>query len=217
VRVGATEWTGEGRTATGAVRHRRVDASVFVSVVVAVAAFALTSCAGDDGTDAPATTVASTTSDAPVPTSTSAGPVTTATSTSTTAPGAVPAVVTVVSAGAGGGSGEIELIWEAVDGAVGYRVARAASSGGPFTTSADVDVAGGSATVASGVTNVYSELRSYFPPSATTTGGAEEEARFHYIEVVAARTYLRVTAYNAAGEAPSSPTVCAAPTGVNDC
>ena len=98
-------------------------------------------------------------------------------------------------------------MWSAVALATGYRVSRALSPGGPFTTTADYDVATGTSVKASGVTNVY----------FTNSQG------FSYVEVVTdsatngPRRYYRVTAYNAAGAATPSAVVCGTPPGFPAC
>ena len=127
--------------------------------------------------------------------------------TATSAQGSVPARVTDVRTAAAGGSGEIELVWGGVADAAGYRVYRALAPGGPFSKTADYDVATGTSTKASGVTNVY----------------YTSEFGFVYVELVSdsqttgPKRYYRVTAYNAAGEGAASEVVCGAPTAYPSC
>jgi hypothetical protein len=113
-----------------------------------------------------------------------------------------PPPVTDVHAGPGGGSGEVEVVWRGDARATGYRVSRATAPSGPFTTSADFDVATGSSTRAPGVTNVFYSV----------------EQGFAYVENISgAQRYFRVTAYNAAGDATPSAVVCGAPVGYPAC
>jgi hypothetical protein len=167
---------------------------------------------GDDGdattptstttvtTSAPPTSTTPTSTVSPTVTPTSSTPNST---TTTTAPGARPADAPTPTVRAGGGSGEIVLRWRTVAGATGYRVQRASSPRGPFTVSADVDVVSGHTTRGDGVTNVWS-------PAAD---------EFEYVEVVGSGSvrYLRVVAYNDAGEGPVSAAVCGAPPGGTGC
>ena len=99
------------------------------------------------------------------------------------------------------------VAWSVVALATGYRVSRATAADGPYATAADFDVATGSSTKASGVTNVYFA-------SAQSIG---------YIEVLSdtvttgPRRYYRVTAYNAAGDAAPSAVVCGTPPPIATC
>jgi hypothetical protein len=118
--------------------------------------------------------------------------------------GTVPGTVTTVEAGSSARSGEVEVDWQAVEGATGYRVYRSSSSGGPFTVSGDIDVTTGHTTMGAGVTNLFS-------PS---TG------HFQYIEVISDgsnQRFFQVAAYNAAGEGARSAVVCGAPSGRPQC
>jgi hypothetical protein len=180
----------------------------------------LVACADDDGP--PSSTPAPTTSAPATTTPTTTAPTTSAPATAaptTAAPATTtPTRVAVIRAQPSAGSGELEVVWEAVAGATGYRVERAGAPDAPFSLAADVDLAAGTATVADGVTNVYTDAWSYRPPSA---GGPPPPvaagAQFHYIEVAATRTYFRVTAYDGGVDAPASAVVCAAPGGSPSC
>ena len=143
--------------------------------VACVVLIAIAAC-GDSSsgpTPSTSTTAVTTTTAAPTTSSTAttiAAPTTTAAATTTTRTGvAAPAQVTVVRAGPAGGSGEIEVVWGPVALATGYRVARATAPGGPFTTTADYDVATGTSVKATGVTNVV-----FFSSQQT----------FQYVEIV---------------------------------
>jgi len=178
---------------------------------------ALASCGDSSSTTLAATSTAAsvttppaTTTFATSSTSTTRTVVTTATTATTARPttaGAVPAPVTVVRAGPAGGSGEINVIWSGVAGATGYRVARATAVGGPFTTSADYDVATGTSVKSTGVTNVF----------------LASDKSFVYVEAMAEpgitdrRRYFHVTAYNTAGAAAPSTAVCGTPPGAPPC
>jgi hypothetical protein len=94
------------------------------------------------------------------------------------------------------------VTWSSVASATGYRVVRAIAPEGPYSTAAELDVATGTSTKASGVTNVF----------------VASDGNFVYIELLGdaitsePRRYYRVIAYNPAGEASPSAVVCGAPT-----
>jgi hypothetical protein len=122
----------------------------------------------------------------------------------------VPVVVTV-SAGAGGGSGEVALHWGAVAGATGYRVLRAGSEDGEYDIAADLDVTTGATTVASGVTNIWSEQHTYLP-SGGALDAPDRSSRYDFVDVGASQQRcFRVLAYNAAGDGPPSDPSCGSP------
>ena len=140
------------------------------------------------------------------PTASTAAPATNGqpapTTTPTTRP-AVPTQVTGVQAGPAGGSGEIQLVWNVVPGATGYRVSRSTAATGPFSVSADFNVAAGTSTKDTTVVNLYAD-----------------GARLVYVEVPATadpHRYYRVAAYNAGGEGAPSAVVCGAPVGYSAC
>jgi hypothetical protein len=144
----------------------------------------------------------------------------TTTTTTTTSPASerVPGSVAVLTAGAGGGSGEVQLDWDGISGANGYRVYRAAATGGPFSVSADVNLTTGRTTVESGVTNIWSDTQNFYPLSSTA--GAERSLHFHYVEILSGSVYaryFRVIAYNSGGDGPASVVVCGAPSGNPQC
>lgn len=113
-----------------------------------------------------------------------------------------PAPVTSVAAGPGGGSGEVSVGWRGSARATGFRVQRATTAGGPFTTTADYDIASGTTTKAAGVTTV----------SYTDSGG------FTYVDLPGMGAhYYRVVAYNSVGAAPASVVVCGEPVGSSAC
>jgi hypothetical protein len=172
--------------------------------LVTTAALALGGC-GDDGetagTEPDGST--STTTEASTTTTSTTAPTSTATTTTvvTTAPAGPP--VTVLDAGPAGGSGEIQLTWDGVAGATGYRVERADASAGPFEVAATIDLASGEITRATGVVNVL-----------LATG----DQPFTYVEVGGAdRRFLRVVAVHGGADAEPSPVVCGAPVGRPDC
>jgi hypothetical protein len=97
--------------------------------------------------------------------------------------------------------------WSGVALATGYRVARATSPNGPYSITADLDVASGRSTKDASVKNLF----------------YSGDNGFVYIEVLTdspangLHRYYRVTAYNAAGDGPSSAVVCGAPVGISTC
>jgi hypothetical protein len=123
-------------------------------------------------------------------------------------PGTLPGQVTVVRAGHGGGSGELNVAWDGVPGATGYRVSRANTPSGPFSITADINMATGAITHPADVINVFSFVE----------GGSRH---FGYTEIVInpgnQRHYFHVTAYNAAGSGPPSVLVCGTAIGNPDC
>lgn len=180
---------------------------------LALGATVLVACGS--GTDEVASPTPPTSSDTPhvtppVPSSSAS-----ATSPSATTAGRAPTVV-AVTAGSSAGSGEIEVGWDAVDGADGYRVLRADTPSGTFSISADVNITTGGVTVGRGVTNIWSETRTYYP----SVQGVGTSGHFRYVEVVfggISRRYFQVVAYNAFGEGPVSRVVCGAPVGYPQC
>ena len=163
-------------------------------------------------TSSSSSSTATSTSTSMAQTTTTARPVTT-----TTSAGSVPGTITVVSAAAGGGSGEISMAWDAVPNASGYRVSRSTAAQGSFSVSAEVNVLTGKAFAASGVTNLYTDQQTFFPLVFATPAPTTPSKHFHYVELVATRTYLRVAAYNDAGEGPASLVVCGSPSGAQSC
>jgi len=115
-------------------------------------------------------------------------------------------------AGPGGGSGEIWLEWQAVPGAVGYRVLRAAAPDEPPVVVADVDVTTGALVAGPEVVDVWSAEHGY-RPEGPPLEAPDGSARFEYVEVGdSGRTAcLRVVAYDAAGEGPAPAAVCTSP------
>jgi hypothetical protein len=145
-------------------------------------------------------------------TSTTSKPTTTgATTTSSSAPAGVPEVVNVVAAGPGGGSGEVVVRWNAVPAATGYQVVRALTATSSFETMADFNTFTGFVTAGPGVVNLWSTGYTYVPPG--TAGSLPDRSpAFEYVEVRGAGDRcFRVIAYNAAGSAPASKTVCSPP------
>lgn len=141
--------------------------------------------------------------------SASATPSRTATTTTTTTttsapppppPVSVPGVVPGVSAQTGGGSGEVMVHWKATADATGYRVYRAATSGGPFARAASYSVVTGATTAEySGAFEIFQ----IWMPSLDS---------FEYIEVVDGQpACFRVAAFNEAGAGPRSGVACASP------
>jgi hypothetical protein len=119
---------------------------------------------------------------------------------------AVPGPVTVITAGAGGGSGEVQVWWDPVPGATGYRVYRSDSPDGPFTKSASYDVATGKTTIEYVLSSEYIVIEPSWPQG------------FEYIEVISeGPTYFQVKALNVGGEGPPSAVVCGTPPGNPAC
>jgi hypothetical protein len=176
-------------------------ASLAVALVLGLAA------CGDDGDKVSTGAVPATTTSTISTTTTAA---TTTTTVATTAPAATSTTtvggpaVTVLDARPGAGSGEIELVWDGVVGAVGYRVERADDPSGPFEESASIDAVTGATSTGEGVVFVSA-------PHADQTS-------FLYVEYgEAPRRYLRVVAVHPAGDAAPSVVVCGAPPGLPDC
>ncbi len=141
----------------------------------------------------------------PSPSPTTTAPRPTETTPPPPPPVVVPGQVTVISGHTGGGSGEAVVDWGTIADATGYRMYRSESPDGPFAPSASVDVATGNTTIEIGVPYEYINI---WPPSAGS---------FEYVEAsVGGRAYFRVAAFNAAGEGPRSPVVCAAPPGATE-
>lgn len=141
-------------------------------------------------------------------------------STTTKALGPVPATVKVVSSGPGGGSGEVELNWDTVANATGYRVLRASSQGGPFTVAVDVNVTTGTTTAAPDVTNVYSENATFLPRGSGTTLPTSPPRQMHYVQIITSgvqHRFYRIVAYNDAGDGPPSAIVCGSSPGEPTC
>lgn len=179
------------------------SAAGLASVAVALV-LGLVAC-GDDGDTAstgtpPDTTSTTTSTTTTTTTASTTVPPTTTPTTATTAVAGPP--VTVLDAFPGGGSGEIELTWDGVPGATGYRVERADAPGGPFEAAATVDLVTGEVTMAEGVVNMI------------PAGGS---LPFTYVEVGAGQRYLRVVARHPGGDAEPSAVVCGAPPGQPDC
>jgi hypothetical protein len=125
----------------------------------------------------------------------------------------VPGAVTIVSVGEAGGSGEVQLVWDAVPNATGYRVLRSDAVDGSFETVLDIVVITGSATAADDVINVFSERHTYVGP-----GGSlelpDQSPRFFYVDFLFRPRCFMVVAYDAAGDGPESVVACGAPPGV---
>jgi hypothetical protein len=175
-------------------------ASLAVAATLGLAACGDDGDASTTGTVPDTTTTSSTTTSTTTTTAPTTVPPTTAPTTTTTVAGAP---VTVLEARPGAGSGEIELVWDGVAGAVGYRVERADDPGGPFEESASLDMVTGATSTGDGVVFVS-------PP--------RNDQPFIYVEFgEARRRYLRVVAVHPAGDAAPSAVVCGAPPGLPDC
>ncbi|MGV3758626.1 MAG: hypothetical protein ACO1PW_03665 [Actinomycetota bacterium] len=165
----------------------------------------------EDGRGEVTTTTSSTSSST---TSTTEGSSTTGststTGATTTNPG--PGPVTDIESYPGAGSGEIELAWGTVPGATGYRVLRADTSDGPFTTAVEIDVTTGAVTdVAEDVTNVWSDQYSYRPVNYPFEG-PDTSAQIRYVEYsFAPQRCFRVVAIGPDGPGPGSPVACGSP------
>jgi hypothetical protein len=177
--------------------------------------------AGDDTTtstsdDVTTTTSSTTTSITSTTTTTTAAPTTTITaapppSTTSTTGGPPPAAVTVVRAITGAGSGEVEVRWDAVPGATGYRVVKALSSGGPFTAVAEFDITTGAETHGPTVHNIWSEQHSYLPAREPLTA-PDPSPWFLVVDVSGEpNRCFQVITLNDFGAAPPSAVVCGSP------
>ena len=173
----------------------------------------VTSSASSDPSTTPSPTVEPSTTPTPspsltpsassTPTPTRTSPHTTAARTPSQTPtGPVPGAVTVIRAGGEVSSGMVEVGWDAIADATGYRVYRSDSPGGPFVASASIDVTTGETTV---------EIKIPYEEIGIDAGPG---TYFWYLETIKGRTgYFQVTAFNAAGEGPRSVVICAAPPG----
>jgi hypothetical protein len=171
----------------------------------------LVAAGGDDVDEGATTTTSSTTSETTTSTTGSTTTTTEATSTTTTTAPPGPGPVTVLEAYPGAGSGEIELAWGTVPGATGYRVLRADSPDGTFTTAVEIDVTTGDVTdVAEHVTNVWSEQYSYLPVSSPFPG-PDTSPQIRYVEYSSApQRCFRVVALGPE-PGPESATACGSP------
>ena len=99
----------------------------------------------------------------------------------------------MIHAGPSAGSGEIEVQWDRVEGATGYRVLRSSSAGGAFAVVADFDATPGQTLRFEGGITVLTPIG--YP-------------WIEYIEYGESRTrWFQVIAYNANGDGPPSVTV----------
>lgn len=122
-------------------------------------------------------------------------------------PGAV-----VADAHSGGGSGEVQVDWNAVPHATGYRVLRTNTGGGQARVVADFDITTGRTTAAAEVVTLWSEQHNYIPDRGPLTS-PDRSPWFQYIDYLPGRRCYRVQAYNAAGNGPLSAVTCGAPIG----
>jgi hypothetical protein len=177
----AVALSGDGREDTAAIQDESTMSST-------------TSTPTTTTTAVPTTTAPPTTTGTAHATTTTRPPATT----TAASPGVVPEAVTVIEAMSGGGSGEIEVQWDAVTGATGYRVLRSAAGGGPFAVVADYDMATGHATT-------FDDHITVWHPS--------DQGWLQYVEYGdAPRTrWFCVVAYNDAGDAPPSAVVSGSP------
>jgi hypothetical protein len=145
---------------------------------------------------------------APAPPTTTGAPGMT---TASTAPDPVPAAVVAV-ASTGGGSGEVQVNWNAVPGATGYRVLRTNTAGRHARLAADFNITTGHTTAAPNVVNIWSAKHSYLPDRGPLTQ-VDQSPWFQYIDLGAGQRCYRVLAYNPAGPGPQSAVTCASPPG----
>ncbi|MFI7680935.1 hypothetical protein [Actinophytocola sp. NPDC049390] len=157
----------------------------------------------------PPTTTTTTT--APSTTTTTTVPRTTTPPKTTTAISPVPGAVTA-NAHAGAGSGEVQVDWQAVRRATGYRILRTHADGRNPRIVADLDITTGRTSAASEVVNIYSAGHTYRPDSGLLSG-PDISSSFTYIDYAAGRRCYRLLAYNLAGAGPMSAVVCAASLG----
>jgi len=199
----------------GRVRRRRVaiSAALALAGVVVVGGAALgigqlwpTTSVVPGGTPSPTSSPSVDPSASPSP-SVEASPMPTAspteiapTPTTTTPPPSVPGQVTVISAFPGGQSGMIQVEWDMVTNATGYRVYRSVSQAGPFAPSASFDVTTGIKTIEIGV------------PYEGIWLGVYSSGTLDYTELVDGQpACFRVAAFNSEGEGPRSVVVCSDP------
>lgn len=190
-------------------------ATVVVVGLVVVAALVWGN--GSDDITAPPTTTTTTTT-APSTTTESTTPATTTAVTTTTVtrttvpPGPVPGTVVAV-ADSSGGSGEVQVDWNAVTGATGYRILRTTAAGAEARVAADFDITTGRTTAAPDVVALWSDEHSYVPNRGPLTR-PDQSPWFQYVDYggPGQRCY-RLLAYNAAGDGPLSAVTCGAPIG----
>ena len=191
-------------------RNRWIAGALVAAVVLALVVWLV--AAGGDGDDSSSTTTttssSTTTETTTTASTTTTAPTTTEATTVTTAPG--PGPVTVLAVFSGGGSGEIEVMWGAVDDAVGYRILRADAPAGPFTQAAEIDVTTGAASADDDVTNIWSEQHRYVPSGDPFTG-PDTSTELRYVEASGApQRCFRVVALGPQ-PGPESATVCGSP------
>lgn len=160
-------------------------------------------------TAAPTTTLPATTTATTAP-PTTAAPTTTAATTTTVSPD-VPGKVSGVDAYPGGGSGEVQIDWDAEDGATGYRVTIASSPDGPFEVIADFNITTGAVSVAAEVVNIWSSQHTYVPGGGSLSG-TDTSSEFYLVDYSGAgERCFHVIAYNEEGRGRASSVACSGP------
>jgi hypothetical protein len=117
----------------------------------------------------------------------------------------------VIRARTGAGSGEVELFWDAVPGATGYRVLREDADRGQLEVLAEFDVTTGQTTAVSEVILLKSAEQYYIPPGVPFAW-PDRSTAFQSVEYPCdgERCY-RVVAFNADGAGPASVLACGTP------
>jgi hypothetical protein len=110
-----------------------------------------------------------------------------------------------------GGSGEVQVDWNAVPRATGYRVLRV--DGGRTRVVADFDITTGHTTAAPEVVAIWSAEHGYVPDRGPLTH-VDRSPWFQYVDYLPGRRCYQVQAFNTAGNGPLSAVTCGAPVGV---
>lgn len=129
----------------------------------------------------------------------------------TVPPAPVPGAVVAV-AHAGAGSGEVQVDWNAVRHATGYRILRSDPGGDRARIVADFDITTGRTTAAAEVVTILSAEHNYVPGQGSLTH-LDRSPWFEYIDYLAGERCYRVQAYSTAGNGPLSAVTCASPMG----
>ncbi len=115
----------------------------------------------------------------------------------------------VANAQSSGGSGEVQVDWNAVQYATGYRVLRITAIGNQLRLMAEFDITTGRVTSVPEVVNIWSAEHTYLPDRGPLTG-IDRSPWFQYVDVGSGLRCYQVQAYNAVGAGPLSSVTCGA-------
>lgn len=98
----------------------------------------------------------------------------------------------------------MQVEWNAVALATGYRVYRTDSAGGSLRFMAEINVVSGYTWALPDVVNIWSTEHTYLP-RGVPLAGADRSSRFRYVDYGGPDVrYYRLQAYNTAGSGPLS-------------